>query len=270
MVLWRSKRRSFFNPSYNELSLSMISLSCLMLFFSTEKLRRFLLMVADGLRTGDALVLFIPFVFVAICLLLPFYHLLTSRKKTRLEKKIMLIFAIMTNAGSGILASMYVLSQSLGAPSLLLILPVWNICNCLMLVGFWEHGIINESSITDENAQAGEVLGGLLSICGVFVLCRFVVGLYWALTLSACVIYATGYSDIINAVFHPGREVPSGDGGLEARWERDEKDVMAGKEEGEKCGFCGRRLLKGEKPWVINRKLVVCKECYDKIQAARR
>ncbi|UCC23264.1 MAG: hypothetical protein JSW23_04205, partial [Planctomycetota bacterium] len=69
---------------------------------------------------------------------------------------------------------------------------------------------------------------------------------------------------------HPGREVPSGDGGLEARWERDEKDVMAGKEEGEKCGFCGRRLLKVEKPWVINRKLVVCKECYDKIEAARR
>ena len=34
----------------------------------------------------------------------------------------------------------------------------------------------------------------------------------------------------------------------------------------EKCGFCGRVITSVETPWVINKKLIVCKECYDKIK----
>ncbi len=36
----------------------------------------------------------------------------------------------------------------------------------------------------------------------------------------------------------------------------------------ERCGLCGRAIPKTETPWVIKRKVIVCKGCYDKISGS--
>jgi len=275
MILRRSKRTGFLNPSYNELSVSMMSLSFLLVFSFTEKLRGDFVLLVSGFKGGrDIAILAVLLSFVGAFFLLPFYHLLTRRKLRSFEKRIMLVLAMLANAGGGTLASMYVLGQSLGAPSVLVVLPIWNICNCLMLVGLWEQGAIGEKNVTETTARAGEILACLIGIVAVFALCRFVFELYWALTFSICVICATSFGERVGDVFHPEQEVSTEDAGggrefekredsaaIESRYEKKEKAV--------KCGFCERTILKSEKPWVINKKLVVCKECYDKIEAAR-
>jgi hypothetical protein len=275
MVLWRSKRTGFLNPSYNELSVSMMNLSFLLVFLFTEKLRGDFVLLVSGFESGrDIAFLVVLLLFLGAFFLLPFYHLLTKRKMKSFEKRIMLVLAMLANAGGGTLASMHVLGQSLGAPSVLVILPIWNICNCLMLVGLWEQGAIGEDNVTEATAGAGEILVCLIGIVGVFALCRFVFELYWALTFSICVICATSFAERVGDVFHRGQEVSTEDAAgargfekregsvaIESRYEKKKKAV--------KCGVCERMLLRSEKPWVINKKLVVCKECYDKIQGAR-
>jgi hypothetical protein len=271
MILRRSKRTGFLNPSYNELSVSMMSLSFLLVFLFTDKLRGGFVLLVSGFKGGrEIAILAVLLLFLVAFLLLPFYHLLTRRKLRSFEKRIMLVLAMLANAGGGILASMYVLGQSIGAPSVLVVLPIWNICNCLMLVGLWEHGAIGEKNVTETTAGAGEILACLTGIVVVFALCRFVFELYWALTFSICVICATSFGEM----FHPEQEVSTEDAGAGRGFEESDGGaaIEGGDEKKEKvikCGFCERAILRSEKPWVINKKLVVCKECYDKIEAAR-
>jgi hypothetical protein len=141
-----------------------------------------------------------------------------------------------------------------------LILPVWNILNCVFLLLSLRAGLIDERNISDEQAGRMEVLFGFIVTGCIFVVCQFLFKLYWAITFSICVIYATSFGDTLGSVFHP------------ERWQLTEENAPfdgevrpAGKSE--TCGFCGKQISPAETPYVINRRLIVCKLCYDKIQS---
>jgi hypothetical protein len=95
-------------------------------------------------------------------------------------------------------------------------------------------------------------------ILGIFVVCRFVFELYWALTFSICAVYATSFSDALGAVFGRVEPLAAVDTGAKGKIERGGR--------AERCALCERVIPKTEAPWVIKKRLIVCKECYDKFK----
>ena len=147
-----------------------------------------------------------------------------------------------------------------GPSRIFLILPIWNIINCVILLASYRTGLINETNISDEKAEPLEVLFALIITLCIFVLCRFVFKLYWAITFSICVIYATSFGEALYSFLHPESQLAV----------QEEIAVEQAVEAGvklEKCGLCQRLIAPSETPYVINRKLVVCKQCYDNIQS---
>jgi hypothetical protein len=257
MGIWRHSRRRWFIPKYDELTIFMMTVALLLLFFFDESFRsKVFWLIAESGR--DAFRVAILILFFLAGGLLSIYHVFTERRKTKTEKFAMLVFAVMTNALCGFLASGHILDNWGDAPHILIVFPLWNGINCLLLLLLFRVGVINETSITDENARSGEVIFGFVIILGIFVVCRFVFELYWALTLSICAVYAASFSDALGAVFGRAEPLAAVDTGVGRQ--------MKKRNRAERCAFCERVIPKTEAPWVIKKRLIVCKDCYDKFK----
>jgi hypothetical protein len=252
-ILW-DRIKGFFFPTFSELSLFMMGVAFVLVFFSNESLiHRLYAFHVSHLELGSVLIATLGVVFIlglALCL----YFVLIEWEKSRLEKYAMLCFAILSNAFCGIYVSMYIMDKSAGASGIFFVLPIWNIINCVLLFGSF-----SEKNISDEKATIPEVLFGLIVIVGIFLICHFVFKLYWALTFSICVIVATGFSDASDVIFHPQRlQVIEEDDAIERYLQEGYKM--------ERCVFCKRLIRPTETSCMIERKYIVCKECHDKIQ----
>ncbi|UCC21662.1 MAG: hypothetical protein JSW23_07550 [Planctomycetota bacterium] len=247
--MWRHSRQRWFIPKYDELTIFMMTVALLLLFFFDESFRSkvFWLVAEFGSDAFRVVILILLFLAGG---LLSIYHVFAARRKTEGEKYVMLFFAVLANASGGILAGAHILSNWNDAPCILTLFPLWNIINGVILLLLLRIGEINTSSISDENARSGEVVFGFVIILGIFVLCRFVFELYWALTFSICTVYATSFSDALAAVF--GRAEPLAAAGPGDKAER--------------CALCESVIPKTESPWVIKKRLIVCRECYDKFK----
>lgn len=259
MRLLRDRIKGFFLPVFSPLSLFMMSLSFLLVFFFSETLRSGLSKLLNA--PGESVRLYILLLFFTAGLVLSLYHVFAKREITVPEKYAMLFFAVMSNAICGILASLHVIDESAGAHPVFLVLPIWNMINCVILLASYRTGELNEKNISDEKASRYEVLAGVVVIVGIFVVCRFVFKLYWAITFSICVIYSTNFGDALGALLHPEER--------QMAEERAAADRNIVNSKLEKCGLCGRVITSLETPYVINRRLIVCKECHDKIQSQK-
>lgn len=259
MGLLRDRIKGFFLPVFSELSLFMMSVSFLLVFFFSETLLsgffEFLHSPGDRPRVAILLLLF------TAGLVLSLYHVFAEREKTITEKYAMLFFAVMANGICGIFASLYVIDKSADAHPVFLVLPTWNMINCGVLLISFRMGELTDRNISDEKASRFEVLSGIVVIVGIFVVCRFVFKLYWAITFSICVIYSTSFGDALGALLHPEER--------QMAEERAAADRNIANSKLEKCGLCGRLITSLETPYVINRKLIVCKECHDQIQSRK-
>ena len=111
----------------------------------------------------------------------------------------MLFFAVLTNAGTGIISGWYVLSSS-SIRDWLIIFPLWSIINGVLLIVML-FKIIDEECISDRKATLKEVVIGLIAVLIVFILCNYVLKLHWAVTLSICIIYTTSFNRGLQSVF---------------------------------------------------------------------
>ncbi|MGB2809449.1 MAG: hypothetical protein WBC22_17035, partial [Sedimentisphaerales bacterium] len=207
MKLLRDRIKGFFLPTFSELSLFMMGVAFVLVFLSTQSLRSRIFKILDKPGHDPRIVMLLVF-FVA-GLVLSLYHVFAEREKTRIEKYAMLFFAVMANAFCGIWASIHILGitageygifslpdiirgiingtyGSVGISRIFLILPIWNIINCLLLLISFRAGWINERNISDEKADRFEVLFGFLITVAIFVVCQFLFKLYWAITFSIC------------------------------------------------------------------------------------
>lgn len=257
MKLLRDRTKRFFLPVFSPLSLFMMSLSFLLVFFFSETLLSgFFEFLDSPLSRPRFAILLLLF---TVGLVLSLYCVFAERKITAIEKRVMLFFVVMSNGLCGIIASRHIIDKSTDAYWIFLVLPMWNIINCAILLASYRFGAITEKNISDEKTSRFEVLAAVLVIVAIFAICRFVFKLYWAITFSICVIYSTSFGDALGAFLHP-RERQMAEERAAA-----EINLAAGKVE--KCGLCGRIITSLETPYVINRKLIVCKECHDKIQS---
>jgi hypothetical protein len=63
--------------------------------------------------------------------------------------------------------------------------------------------IIDKECISDRDTTAVQIILGLLAVLIIFVFCNYVFKLYWAITFSICIIYATSFDRALQNVF-PG------------------------------------------------------------------
>ena len=131
-----------------------------------------------------------------------FLVLITPRGKIDFKKKVMLFFAVLTNAGAGIIAGVYVIRNS-GVINWLLVFPIWNIVNCVLMLLMLGLRVIDEECISDRKATLVQIILGLAAVLVILLLCNYVFKLYWAITFSICIVYTTSFDRTLQSVF-PG------------------------------------------------------------------
>jgi hypothetical protein len=191
------EKLGFLIPNYDELSLFLMAVVFIALYFTDGKMQeditRFLMRL-DIWRRVIYVGLFMLGMF--LCL----YHVFTSRRKTDVEKGIMLLFAITVNAATGFIAGFYMLKD---CPGWLLVFPAWNIINSALLIIMQYVNLFDESHISDRDATITQVILGLIAVLVIFFLCNNTFKLHWAITYSICIIYTTSFDRGLQSVF-PG------------------------------------------------------------------
>ena len=184
-----------FIPRYNELALFLMSSAFVLLLITHSDLRT---ATFKGLSDQFDLRIIIGFVLFFMGIIFSLNHVFTTREKTEGEKAVMLFFAIFVNGLSGIAAGLHILKESQGV---LIIFPIWNIINGALLLLLYRFEYIDENSIIDDKATTFQVISGSLVAVAILLICRFVFKMYWAITFSICVTYASNVSGILQSLF---------------------------------------------------------------------
>jgi hypothetical protein len=188
------EKSGFLVPTYDELSLFLMAVMLIVLYLANGGMRDDVNRFAMRL---DKWRLFISAMVLLAGMLLCLYHVFTPRKKTDAEKVLMMLFAVTMTAASGIIAGLYLWKQCFGW---LLIFPIWNIVNGVLLVLMWRCNIIDEDCIADRDATIPQVIIGLIAVLAIFIFCNYVFKLHWSITYS---IYTTSFDKALQSVF-PG------------------------------------------------------------------
>ena len=169
----------------------------------------------SGITPGDGMIVMLGIA----CLILfggaglAVFHVFSKREKYEWEKVVMLIFAVVFTAGSGIYAGKAMLAEagqglefSLNSRSWLsqigtltksltwqTVFPLWNIANGVLMLFLLRSGMISTSAITDKDAKLWEVLLGLAILVVVFLVCQYGFKTHWAVTYSICIVYSTNF-----------------------------------------------------------------------------
>jgi DNA-directed RNA polymerase subunit RPC12/RpoP len=202
-----------FIPTFDELSLFLMAYTLIMLFLANtpmrEKICKLITYVYGNLCTysqGPLYFLFSLISFVGAISVFLFamglciYHVCTKRKKTYLEKQVMLILAIFVNLLTAVVAGIYMLINSINWT---LIFPLWNLINAYLLFLALASKIVDGECVSDRNATLPQIIIGTLSVLVIFIVCNFVLDLYWAVTFSICIVYTTSFDRALQSVF-PG------------------------------------------------------------------
>lgn len=194
--LYREKA-GWFVPVYDELSLFLMAVTLILLYIVNITMR---VQIHNWISEySNAWIYIIGAIF--LCGLgLSVYHAFTKIEKTDVEKWGMLVFAVLANAVSGIVAGLYVLKTD-NVRNWLIIFPIWNIINGALLLLMLRLKIIDESCISDRDATLVQIILGLIAVLIIFIFCNYVFKLYWAITFSICIVYTTSFDRALQSVF---------------------------------------------------------------------
>jgi hypothetical protein len=193
------EKARWFIPVYDELSLFLTAVTLILLYVVNATMRE---QIHNWVVVHNYVWVYIMGAIFLCGLGLSVYHVFTKREKTDVEKWGMLIFVVLANAVTGIVAGLYVLKSD-NIRNWLIIFPIWNIVNGAMLILMLRFKVIDEECIADRDAAADEVIIGLVAMIIIFVFCNYVFKLHWAITFSICTIYATSFDRALQSVF-PG------------------------------------------------------------------
>ncbi len=203
----------FLIPTYDKLSLLLMTFTLIFLYAANFQMREQIFdwirkdwlrvwkqeMTHSGFRI-ESFYNYILFILLTFLIALPFQ--VFFKRNIDITKKIMMFFAIMINTLIGIIAGVHVLMNTT-APNWLIVFPIWNIINCVLLLLMLFFNIIDEECISDRKATLVQIVLGLVSVFIIFVFCNYVFKLYWAITFSICIVYTTSFDRALQSVL-PG------------------------------------------------------------------
>jgi hypothetical protein len=188
----------FLIPTYDKLSLFLTAVTLLLVLITNHHWIH-LLKEKDWIDSFISrhmnyriILSFAPIIFISIIAFS--WQIFTSPQNA------LLLFAVLTNAGTGIIAGWYVLKNN-DAHNWQLVFPIWNIINGVFLLLMLNLKIIDEECISDRKAAPTQIILGLIAILVIFILCNYVFKLYWAITFSICIVYTTSFDRALQNVF---------------------------------------------------------------------
>jgi len=191
------KNRSFFEtlfiPDYDELTLYSMSYTCMLLFLVNNPPHNW--DFSNMSIQSENFLLVLLFLLFMAGMFLSFYHAFTNRKKTLIEKKLMVLFAALLCGFSGIWGGTYMLVHS---PDWITVFPLWNIISGWILLGALRGGGLSEENISDKNVQILQVVSSTVIVSFVFFSCYLGFKLNWATTFSICIAWVTTFNSSVN------------------------------------------------------------------------
>jgi hypothetical protein len=144
----------FLVPAYDVMSLLLPAITWILLYMANSQMREWIRNWITELSSISEIlfIVLLPllsliavslFMFLAV---IPLQIALASEIGGTIDfkKKVMMFLAVLINAGSGILIGVYVLSSSI-KPDWLIIFPIWNIINCVLLLLMLFFNLINDT-----------------------------------------------------------------------------------------------------------------------------
>jgi len=184
-------------PSYDEVSLFLMSITMVLIFICNPGVRKqsldFVFSITGIFWGGIYVIMY------SCGLALSIYHIFSSRQKNNSEKYLMMFFAVLTNGISGICAGVYVFKNSI---IWLAVLPIWNIVSGAVLILMLWGDIIRRQCISDQDATIVQAVIGLAAILAIFFICSYLLGFHWAITFSICVAYSTSFDRVFRRLYH--------------------------------------------------------------------
>ncbi len=191
----------FLIPTYDKLSLFLMAVTFILLYATNIKMLGQTRDLIHRFATDPEYQRLFNTILIYLAGFL-FLVLIIPREKIDYKKWIMLGFAVLTNAGTGIIAGVYVIRNT-AVINWLLVFPVWNIINSVLMLLMVSLRVIDEECISDREATLVQIVLGLIAVLVIFILCNYVFRLYWAITFSICIVYTTSFDRALQNVL-PG------------------------------------------------------------------
>lgn len=188
------------------LSLSMARFDDLTLFSLSFAFVLLLWMNLGEMKVNLFVLILLPRIglFLALAMLgmvLSLVSIFVRHEKYEFEKWLMLLFALLVTTGTGVYSGIVMLKEGI---HWLIIFPLWNIVNSLILLCAFDVGLVNTGSITNEKASLFQVIFSVASITLLMILCERIFHLHWALTYSIAVSYTMSVLGAIQDFFGKG------------------------------------------------------------------
>jgi DNA-directed RNA polymerase subunit RPC12/RpoP len=201
-----------FVPTYNRLSLFLIGICMVMLVGFNSQLHSEISKFIVRTKLKSDIIFFIIANIKGLFFLLIFllgmsiciYQIFTSRRRSDFQKWLMLYFAVSVNAMTGLVAGVHIIRETgFSLNYWTYIFPLWNILNGMVLVAFYNYGHVTPKDIVDNKVPLIQIIVSTLIAAVIFVICNYVFKMYWAITYSVCVVYATGFSRAVQQILCP-------------------------------------------------------------------
>lgn len=184
--------RKVFEPTFDELTLFVLAYTCILLIGANTYN---LIKSGEIHQNMNGLVAFLPVTIIVVGIALSLHHAFSKRKKERLEKQIMFLFASFVSGFAGIWGGTYLLSNS-EKWSWILVFPVLNIVSSYLILGS-KNRVLDERCIDDRNVTITEVAVSAAIVTVAFLITAKYLHYHWAATLSICVAYGTNLNRVI-------------------------------------------------------------------------
>ncbi len=184
--------RRVFEPTFDELTLFVLAYTCVLLI-GVNTFRS--IKSVEIHQSMDGLVVLLPATTITFGIALSLYHAFSRRKKGRLEKQIMFLFASLVTGFAGIWGGTYLLSNS-EKWSWVLVFPVINIVSSFLILGS-KNRVLDERCIDDRNVTITEVAFSAAIVTTAYFITAHYLHYHWAATLSICVAYGTNLNRLI-------------------------------------------------------------------------
>lgn len=191
----------FLIPTYDKLSVLLMSLTFILLFMTNSQMR-VLIPNANETSQTESFAFVTKYTLILIFSIILFFRIFVQKEDVDLKKRIMVFFVVLINACTGIIAGIYAIINT-ASSNWLLVFPIWNIINSVLLILMLYARIIDEECIIDRKMTVAEFLFGLAAVIIIFAFCNYVFKLHWAITFSICIIYTTSFDRALQSVF-PG------------------------------------------------------------------
>ena len=182
----------FFNPTYDELTLFLTSVTVILLYLADGPMHR----LVNHLLFARFKELFLPLILFLSGFTLSFYRIFIKRDTSDVEKCLMFFFVVVANIFAAFAAGLHMFRTSFGWT---VIFPIWNIIIGIILLCQFRFGFFDEYCITDDKPPLLQLLFSVSLLSLVFCCCQYIFKLHWSITFSICSVYIT----TIDNIFQP-------------------------------------------------------------------